>query len=212
MRLEKKLYKLKNTPFTHATLLSFLKEYKNPNDKIKQMVKKKEIIRVKKSLYILGDFYDNYFSKELVANSIYGPSYISLDYALSYYGLILERVYEVTSVTTKIIKKYNTPIGRFTYAKLPICLYKIGIDIKTTDKYSFMIATPTKALCDKVILTKNLNIASVKSMLEYLIDDLRIDIDNLKKIDLETIQKCKECNHKARILNFLHKAIKKFKG
>ena len=78
MRLEKKLQKLKTVPFTHATLLSFLKGYKNPNDKIKEMVKRKEIVRIKRSLYILGDTYDNYFSKELIANSIYGPSYISL--------------------------------------------------------------------------------------------------------------------------------------
>jgi hypothetical protein len=212
MRLIKELKKLEAVPFTHATLLSFLKGYKNPNDKIKEMVKKKEIIRIRRSLYILGDFYDNYFSKELIANSLYGPSYISIDYALSYYGLILERVYEVTSITTKTAKKYNTPIGRFTYVKSPVCLYKIGIDIKTTNRYSFMIATPTKALCDKLVFTKNLNIVSVKSMLEYLIDDLRMDIEKLKELDLETIQKCMECNYKARVLNFLYESIKKLKG
>jgi len=211
MRLEKESKKLKTVPFTHATLLSFFKGYKNPNDKIKEMVKKKEIIRIKRSLYIIGDLYNNYFSKELIANSFYGPSYISIDYALFYYGLISERVYEVTSVTTKIGKKYNTPIERFTYIKFPVCLYKVGIAIKTTDKYSFMIATPTTALCDKVVFTKTLNIVSIKSMLEYLMDDLRMEIEKLKELDLETIQKCVECNYKARVLTFLYGAIKNSK-
>lgn len=211
MKLIKELKALKSIPFTHGTLKSLLKNYNNPNDKIKQMVKHGEIIRVKQSLYVLGGIYnDANVSKELLANLIYGPSYISLDYALSYYGLIPERVYEITSVTTKMLKKYETPFGRFTYIKSPVCLYAKGIVIKTNkDNISFIMATVEKALCDKIIFTQKLGITSVKTMIEYLENDLRIDIDELREFDKDIIKQCISCGYKVKLLNILYKAIKK---
>lgn len=214
MKLIKKLKSLKNIPFTHNVIGSYLTNYKNPNDKIKNMVKNDELIRVKQSLYILGDIYRKEdISKELLANSMYGPSYISMDYALSFYGIIPERVYEVTSVTTKMAKNYNTPLGRFTYIKSPVNLYSKDIAIKTNkDNTSFMIATVEKALCDKIIFTQNLGISSIKNMLEYLEYDLRIDLNDLKKFDLNTIQNCMQDGYKNKLLNILYITIKKIQG
>jgi len=211
MKLIRKLKDLKAIPFTHSVLLSYLNDYKNPNDKIKQMIKHEELIRVKQSLYVLGDIYhDSSVSRELLANLIYGPSYLSLDYALSFYGLIPERVYEVTSVTTKLAKNYDTPFGRFNYIKSPVNLYSVGIDIKENeDGTSYMIATPEKALCDKVLFTKNLGITSIRAMVEYLRDDLRIDLDELKKFDLDTIKQCAGKGYKCKLMEYLYKAIKK---
>ena len=211
MKLIKELKSLKSVPFTHATLCALLHNYKNPNDKIQQMVKNEEIIRIKQSLYVLGDIYrETSISLELLANLIYGPSYISLDYALSYYGLIPERVYEITSVTTKMLKRYETPLGRFTYIKSPVCIYSKDIkSIKNKEGFSFMIASLEKALCDKVIFTQNLGITSVNTMIEYLRDDLRIDIDDLKEFNLDVISECIGCGYKVKLLNHLHKAIQK---
>jgi hypothetical protein len=62
-----------------------------------------------------------------IANPLYGPSYISLEYALSYYGLIPERVESITSVTTKRSKKFITPLGSFSYEHIPLKAYPIGI-------------------------------------------------------------------------------------
>jgi predicted transcriptional regulator of viral defense system len=211
MKLIKRLKHFKAIPFTHSTLLSHLSDYKNPNDKIKQMVKHGELIRVKQSLYVLSDIYhDKSVSKELLANLIYGPSYISMDYALSFYDLIPERVYEITSVTTKMVKDYDTPFGRFSYIKSPINLYSIGITIKENeDKTSYMIATPQKALCDKVLFTKSLGITSIKAMIEYLRDDLRIDFDELKKLDLDIFLQCVGRGYKCKLMEYLYKAVKK---
>ena len=211
MRLIKELQALKSTPFTHATLKSLLKNYKNPNDKIKRMVKQGEIIRVKQSLYVLGDiYYDVNISKELLANLIYGPSYISLEYALSYYGLIPERVYEITSITIKMKKRYDTAFGRFTYIKSPACLYSKGITIKSNkDHTSYLMASVEKALCDKIIFTQKLGIASVDAMIEYLQYDLRVDMDELKGFDLDIINQCISCGYKVKLLHLLYKTIEK---
>lgn len=211
MKLIIKLKNLKSIPFRHSTLLSYLDNYKNPNDKIKLMIKNKEITRVKQSLYVLGDIYrDKSVSKGLLANLIYGPSYVSMDYALSFYGLIPERVYEISSMTTKMVKDYDTPFGRFTYIKSPTCIYSKGITIEQNkDGTSFMIASLEKALCDKLIFTKKLGITSVSAMSEYLIDDLRIDVDALNGFDLDVVEQCMSCGYKVKLLRHLHKAIMK---
>src|SRR3546814_12610637 len=62
----------------------------------------------------------------LLANHIFGPSYVSVETALSYYGLIPERVYETTSMTTQAPRKFNTPLGTFTYTRLPLPYYAFG--------------------------------------------------------------------------------------
>lgn len=213
MRILQKLKKLKSIPFTHTDLLSILSDYKNPNDKIKNMVKSGEIIRIKKELYVVGDlFREQNVSLELIANRLYGPSYISLEWALSYHGLIPERVYEVTSITTKMRKDYKTPFGRFTYIKGNKLLYPIGISIKQNiDKTSFMIASKEKALCDKLVYTQNLAITSKKSMVEYLEEDLRIDFDDLKDFDLAIIEQCVECGYKTTLLKRFYEVLKEIK-
>jgi predicted transcriptional regulator of viral defense system len=75
--------------FDYQILQDALADYSRPRDKIRNLIKKKEIIRVKKGLYVLGDGHRKRpYSRELLANLIYGPSYVSLEYALSYHGLI----------------------------------------------------------------------------------------------------------------------------
>ncbi len=56
--------------------------------------------------------------RKVLANLIYGPSYISLEYALQYWGLIPERVETVTSITGKRNKFFTTPLGNFSYRYL----------------------------------------------------------------------------------------------
>jgi len=211
MKLIKALKKLKAIPFAHSTLLALLKDYKNPDDKIKQMIKKGEIVRLKRGLYVVSDVYTDMLpSVELLASLLYGPSYISMDYALSFYGLIPERVHEVTSITTKQVKSYTTPFGRFTYIKSPACLYSIGLAThENPDGTFFMLASKEKALCDKLLFTKKLSISSEKAMRQYIEEDLRIELSDLADFDLETIEACIQCNYKVKLLEMLYKVIKK---
>ena len=80
--------------------MSYLQHLKAPHRKIHSLLKSGALIRVKKGLYILGDAYrEEPISLLLLGNLIYGPSYISQEYALQYHGLIPERVDLVTSMT-----------------------------------------------------------------------------------------------------------------
>jgi predicted transcriptional regulator of viral defense system len=135
--------------FDYNALISQLGEYKNQRSKISSLIKKKEIIRVKKGLYVLGEDYQKPFSHEILANLIYGPSYISLEFALSHYGLIPERVNTITSITSKRNKIFKTSIGNFTYNYLPLKLYPVGLRrVEIEHKRAFIIASKEKSLAD----------------------------------------------------------------
>ena len=99
--------------FSFQQLMDCLAGYAKPRDKIGALLRRGDIIRVRKGLYVFGpDYRRGPWSREVLANLIYGPSYISLDYALAYYALIPERVEEVTSVTLSRSRRFDTPLGR----------------------------------------------------------------------------------------------------
>ena len=104
---------LKTTIFTHEEIANILKdEVSNVNAKISYLTKQGILIRLKKGLYTFGGFYQDSVDNIAIANRLYTPSYVSFDYALSYYGLIPERVYEVTSATLYAKKVFDTTLLR----------------------------------------------------------------------------------------------------
>jgi hypothetical protein len=176
-------------PITHQLLLSFLKDYKRPNDKIMALKTEGVLAPIKKGLYIAGpNAGGSKLENGLLANHIYGPSYVSLDTALSYYGLIPERVYEVASMTTKVSKEFKTPRGVFTYTHLPLPYYAFGIDrISLSGDQWAMMASPEKALCDKIVATSGIWLRSPAQASAYLLEDLRMDGSALKGLNTEMI-------------------------
>jgi hypothetical protein len=118
---------------------------------------------------------------------LYGPSYISFEYALSYYGVIPEKVYTVTSATLGRSRVYATEFGTFTYNKLKESTYSIGIELILAQRTPFLMAAPEKALADKIALERKFNIRSIKHMQEYLLENLRVDISTLDPIKLQSI-------------------------
>ena len=166
-----------------------LSSYGRPNDKISEMLKSGELLALRRGLYVPGPELDlplpNNF---LIANHLRGPSYISLESALSYWGLIPERVYEISSVTTKTSKTYETAIGRFSYQHLMTPYYSFGIkSIQLTEMQTAMVASPEKALCDKIILTSGVLLRSIPQALDFLLEDMRLDEDLLRGFDIATI-------------------------
>lgn len=167
----------------YEMLKNSLSQYKSPDNKIRRMCDQNQIIKITKNLYETDLTTPGY----LVANAIYSPSYLSFDYALSYYGLIPEAVYVYTSATYRKNKKkkYVNKIGTFTYRDVPSTAYPYGIDIKKEGQYTYLIATPEKAICDKLYTIKPLK--NKKEMLNLLFYDLRIDIDLFNQLNFEDL-------------------------
>lgn len=182
--------KFNNAPFTRQVMLDILKDYKRPNDKISELIKSGDLILLKKGLYIPGGKTNITMPEPfLIANYLWGPSYVSLETALSYWGLIPERVYEIKSITIKLSKKIETPVGRFTYRFMTLPYYSFGIkNVELVHGQVALVASPEKALCDKIITTAGLNLRSVAQTRNFLMDDLRIDQELLKNINIKELR------------------------
>jgi hypothetical protein len=197
-------------PLTKQILLDILKEYKRPHDKIDELVKQQMLVQVKRGLYIPGPKL-NITSPELflIANHLYGPSYVSIDSALSYWGLIPERVYEISSVTTNNSKTFKTAIGRFSYNYMPLPYYSLGIrQVELTKRQTVLMASGEKALCDKIITTSGILLRSVKQTLALLKEDFRIDKEQLRSLDATVITNWLEVAPKENSLRILVKTLK----
>jgi len=188
--LQKKTYtalkKFGAIPLRHQNLVSILEGYKRPNDKIRDWVKKEVLISLARGIYVVSeDIVESKPDPRLVANILYGPSYVSLEYALSYYQAIPELVAEVSSVTTQRSRSIKNGIGRFSYTHLALPYYSFGIQIEPIDeRQHVLMATPEKALFDTVVCTRKLLLRSAADA-RHWIDDMRLDEDWLASLNIE---------------------------
>ncbi len=169
---------------TTAMLLHELGQlYAWPAHKLNRKVKSGELIPIVKGLYEDDSSVPGY----LLAGSIYGPSYLSFEFALSFYGMIPEAVYTFTSATydKKKKKMYETPFGSFSYRDVPPSVYPLEIRLKHEGDYYFQIASPEKALCDQLYALPP--VKNQKELQKLLFEDLRIDLEQYDKLDFDTL-------------------------
>lgn len=196
----KNILKSIETPYIDAqTLLTLLADYKKPREAILRMIKNDELIRLKNGVYLISEKVKQgnttIIPFEQLANFLYGPSYVSMEWALSFYGMIPERVHTVTSMTLGKNKEYHTPIGDFSYLTLPARCYSTGVTQKKTSDFlgGFFIASPEKALADMVFRTcKNLDRDQLK---EELIESKRIDPAYFRDFNKELLEEIAKCYH-----------------
>ncbi len=175
--------------FDYNLLLYALREYKKPRDKIRGLLRDKDIIRVKKGLYVLGKEYNKPYNKFILANLIYGPSYITAQTALAFWKMIPERVELMISMTMKRKKQFETPVGRFSYLCCPKNVFNIGVQFGDAgDQKKFLIASPEKALCD---MTAPQTHISTKTEMKEFLDLMRVDDSDIKNFDFSLLEEIK---------------------
>jgi hypothetical protein len=209
MDFTQKIIPYATKPISYHLVRSLLHEYKRPNDKINELVKKGILTNLKKGLYMAGPNVNAKPEPFLIANYLWGPSYVSLDAALSWHGFIPERVYGISSVTLKAAKIFSTAAGNFEYIHIPAPYYSYGISqLKLADDQYAMIASAEKALCDRIISSPGVLFRSSKNVLEYLIEDLRIDESLLKSLHTGIIEEWIPAAQKKSSLLTLVKTLK----
>ena len=195
------------TPYVDAqTLLSLLADYRKPRECIRRMVKNGELIRLKNGFYLIADKIrqgsNTLIPYEQVANLLYGPSYVSLEWALSFYGMIPERVHTITSMTLGKNKEFHTPIGDFVYYRLHSDSYAIGITQKKAPNFlgGFLMASPEKALADLVFKTcKGLD---KEQLMRELLESKRIDREHFHQLNKTLLVEIAESYH-AKSVSYL---------
>lgn len=177
---------LGNIPVTSSVIASLFPEVKTKSAKVAQLEKAGEIIRLRRNLFVVNPQETNLpLSSGLIANHLLAPSYVSMQTALRYYGLIPEAVYTVQSMTFKAAKKFNTPIGNFCYYHISREAYPIGITQIKERNGVYIMATPEKALCDLIANLPGINLRYRKEALEFLEENLRFDMDRFSQLNPE---------------------------
>ena len=160
---------------------------------LKRALKAGEVIRIHRGLYCLAPKYPRRKPDPLVfAQLIHGPSYISLETALSYHGWIPEAVYAITSACMDRSREFSTPLGHFSFTRIPQKVFYTEVtriekqDGSERDLHageSFLMASPLKALADHVYAHR----ADWVSV-EPVIESLRLDESSLSGINSETVE------------------------
>lgn len=168
-------------------------------NQIHRLIQKGVLIKLKRELYCLGTKYRAYSLHPFhIAQFIYGPSYISLESALSFHQLIPEAVKVVTCVTSKRNKSFNTTEGGFNYHKTPLANLYCQVKHYHNEDYQFLLAKPFKALCDYIYCYKK----DYKSLSE-LQDDLRLDLSELPLLSSNERQELIDYYNNKRVKEFI---------
>ena len=191
--------------YTFDDLQIKFQDYTDIKGKIRREVQAGRLIPVARGWYET----DQTISGKYLAGRIYGPSYLSFDFALYVHSLIPEAVYNTYTSATfdkRKTKKYQNQFGVFTYRDIPTEVYPLSVLIVQENGYSYQIATPEKALCDKLYTISP--VSNLSELKELLFDDLRIDEDEFEKLDKNTLETLAPLYHSTN-LNLLAKLIRR---
>lgn len=163
---------------------------------INDWVKKNWIIQLRRGLYLINEkYFTERVSQLYLANLIYKPSYISLEYALSYYGMIPEAVRTYTSVSTRKTAMFENVLGKFSYQKIKNSIFFGYISIKI-NKQNILIATKEKTLLDFLYLNSD----QIKEDKEIFYS---YRLQNLEDLDLEKLNSAAEKYKSPKLLRVL---------
>lgn len=203
------LERFEGVPFTVADLKTDLADYSALRMKISRLVREGVLLRLKRGFFCLAPEYSaKHIELGVIANALYGPSYVSFDTALSLYGLIPERVYENMSGVIKHGEKFATPMGRFCYYPVPESVWGIGCRVERTPNGSYMMANPTKALCDTLLREHNLRVTSPKTLRDFMEVDMRFDFDELGEPDRDVLHAYANCGFKEGLFKALERMFR----
>lgn len=162
---------------------------------VKRALHQGELVRLKRGVYLIDHLPLDAFE---VAQHLYGPSYISLESALSYHGWIPEAVYATTSVSAKRSPTIRTPIGVFSYDHTPAEQFFMGVE----KIEGFLMASPWKALADYVYVHRK----KWKNLSEMM-KDLRIERASIEESDKKVLEEIAEYYDSPRVRRFAKKML-----
>ena len=188
-KLTEKIFE--NAPYGYFTSQDVATLFPGSEDKryglVKRAIAGGEIINIRRGLYCLASKYQKKsINLYALAQHIYGPSYVSLESALSWHGWIPEAVYTLTSVSSGKSKEFKTPLGAFSYNRVPQKVFYTGVERLADEAGNiFLMASPMKALADYVYVHKK-DWTDLKPAAE----SLRIELEEFESVtsgDLDSL-------------------------
>lgn len=146
---------------------------------VKRAIASGQIVHIRRGLYCLGlEYQKKSVNLYALAQHVYGPSYVSLESALGWHGWIPEAVHAITSASFGKSKEFRTPLGVFSYDRVPQKVFYTDVQ-RCTDASGnvFLMAGPLKALADYVYVRKK-----DWTGIGPVLDSLRIEPDELTQV------------------------------
>ncbi|MGE3319925.1 MAG: hypothetical protein AB7I18_11590 [Candidatus Berkiella sp.] len=195
---------LANKLFTHDDLRQLLEGTDASRYAlVNKALNKGQIVQLKRGVYVMSNkLLRQPLSQFFIASQMIPHSYVSFENALSFHGWIPEGVKMVSSVIHQgRSKAFETPLGEFQYIVIPINQYEFltGVSRVTLEDQPFLMASPLRALTD-LVYEKKLKWQS----LDYLVNAMRIDLDNLLTLKQEDFSTIKPVYRSKRVLAFIH--------
>lgn len=185
MKLDNFKKRLRGYPYFTSAIFSALPgSEKTLYNQMDRWVKAGYVVRLRRGLYTLNsDDRRAGLSLRLIANILYSPSYVSLEFALSHYGMIPEAVFAVTSVTTRKTQEFTNPFGRFIYRSIREAAF-FGFEA-ARDEFGndSLIAVPEKALLDYLYFN-----APPGGRIDETFFDDSMRLQNAEQLDLDSME------------------------
>ena len=200
-RLTEQFFAASSNVFTQADVVTAIDGSNfSRHGLIKRAMSSGEILNIRRGLYCLAPkFQKKPVSVYSLAERVYGPSYVSLETALSYHGWIPEAVYACTCASYRTTKQFETPLGIFSYKHVPQRTFYLSVERREDENGSvFLMATPAKALAD-YLYTHRLNWIGINEATE----SLRIDAVDLAGVDVRELSELSENYANGRVRRFL---------
>jgi hypothetical protein len=199
-KLEKFLYQWPKPYIRDQDLLAlFGKNDVQRHDAVKYAIAHNIIQKIRRGLYLINFLQpQTKFDPFELAQVIYGPSYISLESALSYHGWIPEAVYITTSVSSRRTKLFDTPIGQFHYSSTPISSFYLNVQRVSGSASTFLIASPWKAIADYIYVYKK----KWESILDVIVD-LRVEEETIDESDRQDLEEVAMTYHNEKVRKLL---------
>jgi len=152
---------------------------------VRRAIASGEIIHIRRGLYCLARKYQKKgMNLYALAQHVYGPSYVSLESALSWHGWIPEAVHSITNASSRKSKEFKTPLGLFSYERIPQDLFYSEVKRLTDESGNvFLMASPLKALADYVYARKK-----DWTGIEPVVGSLRIETEEFEQVTRDTLE------------------------
>lgn len=205
--------KIKAPELTTSMLIGLLSGYKNPRKKIHDLVVGGFLKPIRQGIYLVNqDIGLRPYSKEMMSNLMYGPSYISLETALSHYGFIPERVSSTTAICLGRGRTFKTDVGTFEFHHVDKKIYSQGVQLLEISESSYcQYATPEKAILDFIYIREKVDgYQKSNDFAQYIFDSYRWDLHTIEeKVSLKKLSELSEFYNHKRVVWMASELIKR---
>ena len=162
-----------------------------------------EILRLKPGLFVLAPpCRKSEPHPFVVAGVLHAPSHVSLESALAHHGLIPEAVYHVSSVTVGRSRQFSTPLGVFSFRRVPARAPRAGVEAIAVARHAWaFVASPLRAIADAVYLSKG--VTWDQNGLGYLTESLRIEEEDLRSLSFDALDEILESISSRRVRAYI---------